>query len=216
MPARELVIYGAAFPDVVKIVGSINARNPSFTIAGFVDDEKAGIDDTYFGYPILGGEEVVPVHRDRGCLFVNNVFGSLDRRRLIAEKLDSHGVAYATLVAPDVDLTLVRIGQGSLISDRASFGAGVVIGNHVGVRMNACINHECVLGDYVFVGPSAVLCGRVRIGEGAYIGAGAVIKDRLTVHAGARIGMGAIVNADVAAGDVVASLPARSVKGLLP
>jgi sugar O-acyltransferase (sialic acid O-acetyltransferase NeuD family) len=211
----ELVIYGASFPDIVKIVDAVNARHRRWVIAGFIDDRKAGRDEGFLGYPIIGGEDVIAEHRDRGRLFINNVFGSPEVRLSVAEKMERHAVEYATLVAPTVDTAFADIGRGCLISDGAGLGAGVVIRDHVAVRMNAVVNHECVVGNHVFVGPSAVICGRVRIEDAVYVGAGAVIKDGVTLHAGSRIGMGAIVNTDVPRGQVVANAPARPVTNLL-
>jgi sugar O-acyltransferase (sialic acid O-acetyltransferase NeuD family) len=215
MAVQDLVIYGASFPDVLKIVASVNDREPTWRIVGFLDDYKFGHENAFFGVPILGGAESIARFRDDGCRFLNNVFGSRDGRLKVAERLDGHQVPYATVAAAGVNLAMATLGEGCLISEGVVFGAGVTVGDHVGIRAQAAVNHESSVGDHAFVGPAAVACGRVSIGAEAMIGAGAVIRDHIHVGDRSRVAMGAVVNADVADDDVVAGNPARSVRGLL-
>jgi len=95
-----------------------------------------------------------------------------------------------------------RIGPGL----RLYHGVGLVlhektvIGRHCVLRHNTTIGmkngpDDCpVLGNNVEVGCNSVLMGKIVIGDGAMIGAGSVVRD------------------DVAAGDVVAGNPARSIR----
>lgn len=95
-----------------------------------------------------------------------------------------------------------RIGPGL----RIYHGVGLVLhektalGHHCVLRHNTTIGmkngpDDCpILGNNVEVGCNSVLMGKIVIGDGAMIGAGSVVRD------------------DVAAGDVVAGNPARSIR----
>jgi len=211
----KLVIYGASYPETVKLVDAINSEKKSWDIVGFLDDVKEGRADSYMDYPILGGEGMIEKYRDQGCYFINNVFGTTQNRRLVTDKLYKYKVNYATLISPKVDTRYVQIGDDCTVLDGVFLGMNVKIGNHVGIRANSSINHDTVVEEYVFIGPGVTICGKVKLGKGSFIGAGAVIKDGLTIGDWSTIGMGSIVNRDVNEGDVVAVPPARSVKNLI-
>jgi sugar O-acyltransferase (sialic acid O-acetyltransferase NeuD family) len=211
----KLVIYGAANPEIVKLVDAINDEKKTWNIIGFLDDVKEGQVDSYMDYPILGGEGMIRKYRDQDCCFINNVFGTTNNRRLVTEKLDKRQVSYATLISPKVDTSYVQFGSDCTVLNGVTLGANVSIGNHVMVRANSSINHDTIVGEYVFIGPGVTICGNVRLGEGSYIGAGAVIKDGLNIGAWSIIGMGSIVNRHVRTGNMVAMPSARSVKNLI-
>lgn len=215
MRLMKLVIYGASYPEIVKLVDAINGEKKTWDIVGFLDDVKEGQIDSYMDHPILGGERMIEKYRDQGCYFINNVFGNTKNRRLVTDKLDKYQVSYATLISPKVNIRYVQIGVDCIVLDGVFLGAKVSIGNHVGIRANSSINHDTIVEENVFVGPGVTICGKVKLEKGAYIGAGAVIKDGLTIGAWSTIGMGSIVNKHVREGDVVAMPAARSVKNLI-
>ena len=103
----------------------------------------------------------------------------------------------------------VEIGDGGCIAPGAIVTAGVRIGRHCIVNVNASISHDCAIGDFVNVNPGAVVCGSVRIGEGAYIGAGAVLRERVTIGAWSTVGAGAVVVRDVPPSVTAVGIPAR-------
>jgi UDP-perosamine 4-acetyltransferase len=61
----------------------------------------------------------------------------------------------------------------------------------------------------VHVATGARLASTVSVGDGAHIGAGATVRQCIAIGAGATVGAGAVVVKDVAAGDVVAGVPAK-------
>ncbi|HWT06815.1 MAG TPA: DapH/DapD/GlmU-related protein, partial [Xanthomonadales bacterium] len=76
----------------------------------------------------------------------------------------------------------------SSVGPRSNIGAGTITANFDGVKKN-----RTEIGADVKVGSNSVLVAPVSLGDGAVTGAGAV------------------VNRDVAAGDRVAGVPARSI-----
>lgn len=108
---------------------------------------------------------------------------------------------------------------------------GCVIGDHVEIGANSCIDRGSIgrtevgegakldnlvhLGHNVRVGPRALLVAQVgvagssRIGEGAMLGGQAGISGHLEVGAGARVGAQGGVISDVPPGATVSGYPAR-------
>ena len=125
-----------------------------------------------------------------------------------------------------------RIESGAIIRDKVEIGDNAVI------MMGAVINIGAVIGEGTMIDTGAVLGGRSTVGKKCHIGAGTVlagvieppsaqpviVEDGVVIGAnavvleGCRIGKGAVVAAgavvveDVAAGVVVAGVPARVIK----
>ncbi|HHL39850.1 MAG TPA: hypothetical protein ENJ37_05040 [Deltaproteobacteria bacterium] len=210
---EDLLIYGASYPDTLKLIGAVNAEAPAFRVAGYLDDLKAGRETSFMGLPILGGGEAIEEYVKRGCLLVNNVFSTTAARRAVAARIEAAGARCATLVHPACDLAGVEVGTGAVVMAGVLFGADVVVGRQAAVRMGAVVNHNNRIGEFAFIGPGVTLCGHVTVGDGAYIGAGAVVKERVRIGAGSVVGAGAVVVGDVADGAVVAGVPARPLRG---
>ena len=212
---KPIVIYGASYPDVVKLIEKINSRKEEWEIIGFLDDVKNKVVDSFMGYPILGGEKVIPVYHNKGCHFIINVSNTSKNKMKVIKKLEKYQVQYATLVSSEVDTRYCEIGMDCLIMDGVRLGANTRIGDHVTLRLNSTLNHDSTIEKNVFIGPGATICGGVKIMEGAWIGAGAIIKNDIVIHPWSIIGMGAVVQKSVPKGDVVAAPPARSIKKLI-
>lgn len=86
------------------------------------------------------------------------------------------------------------------------------------------VGADCMIGPFCYItdhdhGKAAgqtiatqpLVSAPVRIGPGAWLGAGVIVLKGVTIGAGAIIGAGAVVTKDVAAGDVVAGVPGRSI-----
>ena len=56
------------------------------------------------------------------------------------------------------------------------------------------------------------IAGGVSIGDNAWIAPSAVIRDGITVGRNTLVGMGAVVTKDVIENDIVAGVPAKSIK----
>jgi acetyltransferase-like isoleucine patch superfamily enzyme len=118
-----------------------------------------------------------------------------------------------------------RIGAFVEIQKNARIGARCKISSHTFICEGVTVEDECFVGHHVcFIndryprataGPGQLQTEEdwqvvpTHVGRGASIGSGAVILCGLSIGAGATIGAGAVVTRDVAAGAIVAGVPAR-------
>ena len=125
-----------------------------------------------------------------------------------------------------------KIGTFVEIQKNASIGARCKIGSHSFICEGVTIEDECFIGHHVcFINdryPQAVSADGqplgdsdwqvipTRVGPRASIGSGAVILCGVTIGEGAVIGAGAVVTRDVDARQVVAGVPARTLRLLDP
>ena len=113
----------------------------------------------------------------------------------------------------------------------------VVIGNHVEIGANSCVDrgkfsstqigdgckidnlvqigHNCVMGRFCIMAGHSGLAGSVTLGDGVIIGGSASISDHVTIHSGAIVAGGSGVMNDVPAGKTVLGYPAQDSREML-
>jgi sugar O-acyltransferase (sialic acid O-acetyltransferase NeuD family) len=175
-------------------------------VAGFLDDYRAGA--TVRGLPVFA-----PAAAPEGATYVVAIADPSSRRRLVAV-LEGRGLTAATLVHPRATIAPeTTVAPGCVVLAGAYVSSSVVLGSHVQVNYNATVGHDALLDAYTTVFPGGTISGAVHLGEGATVGANAVVLQGRTVGTGAFVGAGAVVTRDVAAGEVVAGVPARKLAG---
>lgn len=207
---KKILIYGASYPDTVRIIEGISKRNNTLTIAGFIDDVKYGIENEFLGYPILGDKNIIDKYCKNHC-FINNVFANTIARKNIYEFLKSKSTNILSVIHENVDVSNCKIGESVFIHNGVLLGSELIIGNNVGVKIGSTISHECTLEDNVFIGPGAILCGRVHVKEGAYIGAGSTILENIIIGKNSTVGAGAVVTKNVTDNKTVVGIPAKEI-----
>jgi len=205
---KPLVIYGAAFFDVIKLIDAINRHTPTWQLLGFVDDAQEVQGKSFMGYPVLGGQECIPALNMQEAHFVNNVHGPKNKK-IVANMLLDRGCRIATLIHPQIDMNYVTTGIGCILPDGCIVGSGTKIGNFVTLRLRVLLSHDVTVEDYVFVGPGAVIGGETKLKEGAFIGAGATVMLYREIGERAVVGAGSVVTKDVPPNVTVAGVPAR-------
>lgn len=206
---RDLVVYGASNPCVLKILDAINKRAPTWNLVGFIDDTPGKSGQLFYGHPILGGRDRIRTFDLEKTSFFNNVFGTMSGRKKVAQILEENGCQLVSLITPGTDLSFTKVGIDVAIEAQVAIDTDVIIGDHSCIKRSASLGHENILDTFVFIGPGVTVCGRVKIHEGAYIGAGSCILPELEIGRGSVVGAGSVVTRNVPPGVTVFGNPAR-------
>ncbi len=165
---------------------------------------------------VLGGDELLGDLRDREitCFAValGGVGDNRPRQRLFELALAA-GLQPLTIVHPRAIVSArATIGRGAQVLAGAVVNTGAVLQTNALINTGAIVEHDCRIGEHAHVSSGACLAGGVEVGVLAHIGAGATVRQGVRIGAGALVGAGAVVVREVAAGAVVAGVPARPLR----
>lgn len=159
------------------------------------------------GYRLLGANRIDPK-----CLMGRHVRIDRPHRLVMGPRCVLQDNVWLSILEPTAEL---RIGAFSFL------GRDV----EIEVCLHMAIGEHCLIGPGVYItdhnhdihcqGPMAAapcIAKPVQIGDDVWVGAKAVILPGVTVGSGAVIAAGAVVTRSVAAGTVVAGVPARPIK----
>ena len=131
---------------------------------------------------------------------------------LIADKIGEH--RFVSVIHPWSQRgRSVCIKAGSMLLGPMSLTARIEVGKHVLINPGCTIAHDCRVGDFSNLSPGVCLAGNVTIGRECFLGTGAIVGPGITIGDGAVIGAGSVVLKDVAAGQKVFGVPAKTPLG---
>ena len=140
--------------------------------------------------------------------------GDSRQRQHAADNCVRAGLEPVTLTAPSAMLSdSVQAGEGTVICAGAIVTTNVTLGRHVHINIGCSVSHDARIGDFATLSPGVRLSGHVIVEEHAFLGTGAIVingsaEKPLVIGANAVVAAGACVTASVAAGSLVAGVPA--------
>lgn len=211
---KDLYIIGAGGfgREVAWLVERINQVEKTWTIKGFIDDNKA-LHGTYEGgYPVLGGCEYLKDLTENTAVVC--AVGSARIRSLIIDKLkDDKQIEFVTLIDPSVQMSeRVKIGVGSIICAGTLLTVDIQVGEHVILNLDCTVGHDAVLEDFVTVYPGVHISGNVRVEKEVELGTGTQIIQGKRIGRESIIGAGAVVIRDIPEKCTAVGNPARVIK----
>ena len=196
---RKLYIVGARGfgREVAWLVERINNNNPTWTIEGFIDDNKKIQGSAVNGYPVVGGTDYLLSMTEE--VWVVCAIGSAKIKKTVIDKLVANPyIQFATLIDPSVIMSeIVTVGEGTVICAGSILTVNISLGKHVIVNLDCTIGHDAVLNDYVTLYPSVTVSGNVTVRECVEIGTGTQIIQGKNICANCIIGAGAVVVKDI-------------------
>ncbi|EKE04080.1 MAG: acetyltransferase (the isoleucine patch superfamily) [uncultured bacterium] len=210
---KQLIIYGAGFLDIIKLIDAINEKKPEWQIIGFLDDQKEEQGKVFLGHPVLGGKELIPeLIKNKNIYFINNCYDEAHKFRDRADLLDHYICKVPNLIHPSIDMRYVKIGKGCILPEGCVVGGGTEIGNYVTVRLKSLISHDVKIEDYSFIGPGVTIGGCAVLKEDCFIGAGTTVLHHKIVGEKSKVGAGAVVTQNISDGITVVGVPAKKIK----
>lgn len=211
---KDLIIIGASGfgREVAWLLERINAKEPTWNLIGFIDDDNKIQGSIINGYKVLGNTESIANYGD--TFFVCAVGASKTREKIITKiKSFKSDIKFATLIDPTVELSkLVKIGEGSIICSHTILTVNIEIGKHVIINLDCTIGHDAVLKDFVTLYPSVNVSGATVIGHGCELGTGMQIIQGKAIGDYSIVGAGAVVIKDIPDNCTAVGSPAKPIK----
>jgi len=175
---------------------------------GFLDDGVTAREVN--GIPVLG-KVADRIHFRDDFFIVGYGNRFMVERHSIFHQMQTEELRFFNAIAPQafVDPN-AKLGIGVVLTPHCAILPNATIGNNCHLCVACTVDHDSILGEGVYLSPGVNLAGAVVIDEGAFVGTNATVGPGVHIGAWAKVGAGAVVLRDVAPGDTVAGVPARS------
>ncbi len=207
-----MIVLGAG--GFAKQLLEVILQTPTFDKPVFFDNRNALEDiDLRHEFTIIRSWEEVSQYFAIDPAFVVGT-GNPSDRRMLFDKAISLGGKPVSVISPKARISSQhsKIGVGVCILDDVVVESYAQIGDGVLLNLKSAVTHDCTIGDFSEVGPMVCVLGKCRVGQEVSIGAGAIVLPALTIGSKAVIAAGAVAANDVAERQVVAGVPAKTIR----
>jgi sugar O-acyltransferase (sialic acid O-acetyltransferase NeuD family) len=209
---KPIAIYGAGgfAREVVALLRDINAAEPTWDIAGFLDDSPDRRGDVLVDVPVLGGVEWLDAHPD--IHLVLGVGSPVAKRRIHA-RTRGRVAGFPTLIHPSVVRTpYVDFGEGAVITAGTILTVDIRVGRFAMLNLHCTVGHDAVIGAFSTLSPGVNLSGHVTVGSGCDIGTGAKVIPGVEIGEWSIVGAGAVVAGSLPGNCTAVGVPARVIR----
>ena len=122
----KYILIGASNPHSIRVFHETQKYNPNIELVGFIDNGPQKIGSSFFGYPVVGGSEVVS-NLNHDYNYVNLITRDCLTRFNTSKEVYKQGARFSNLIHPSVSLSMASVGIGNYIQENVLIQAGVVI-----------------------------------------------------------------------------------------
>jgi sugar O-acyltransferase (sialic acid O-acetyltransferase NeuD family) len=214
MMKEKVVLIGSG--GHAKVVADILREMGTYEIIG-VTVKDTGSHDTFCGYPILGGDEVLPKLINDGVRSVAIGIGGFtdnNLRKRVYTKVKALGFRVVSAIHPRTAISgSASLGEGVVIFPGVIINTEVRVGNNVVIATGSTVDHETTVEDHVLISAGVTIGAYASIREGALIALGAKIVSGIQVGKNALVAAGGVVIENVGENARVFGVPARPRQG---
>lgn len=206
----NIVVLGAG--GHARSVCDVLLAAGEYHILGLVDGRA---EQSFFGLPLLGGDEVLPELLARGeaqGAFV--AIGNNAVRKKLYVVLREMGYTMVSAVSPHAYVSpYATVGHGTAVMHGVVIGPCARVNEGCIINTNASLDHDDQIGAFCHIAPGAALSGGVTVGDGSFLGTGCRVIDGIHIGANVMLGAGATAIRDLPDGVTAVGVPARIIKG---
>tara|TARA_B100002051_G_scaffold275822_1_gene321186 strand:- start:4178 stop:4819 length:642 start_codon:yes stop_codon:yes gene_type:complete len=199
---RPAIILGAG--GHAKVLAEALIQSGS-EVLGFVTPDAVP-EEEFFGYRILGDDDVVKTYNSDDILLANGI-GMLPRQTLrwrLAAQMRKDGYSFVTVRHPSAIVSSdIILYEGVQVMAGAIIQPGCKIGQDSIINTGSQIEHDTTIGDQCHIAPGVTLSGEVHVGDNVHIGTGAQVIQGIKIGEGSVIAAGTTVYKDVPSGMMV-------------
>lgn len=207
-----LIIGGGGHASVV--IDAIE-QEKRYQIVG-VSDTVRKKEEEVMGYPVVGGQEVLPqLYREGLFSSVVVAIGDNYARFKVITLMETIllGVTFPVIIHPTaVIANRVEVQHGTVILANAVVNSRCAIGKGCLLNTGCILEHDGILGDFGSLAPRSVTGGGVHISEFSAIGIGATILENRRIGKHTVIGAGSVVTRDFGDGILAYGIPAKTIR----
>ncbi len=207
---KKILIVGAGGfgRELLQWIRDINAVEPTWQVAGFLDDNLHALDGLDIGCSVVG---TISGWKPQSDEVFALALGSPAAKRAVVASLQARGAAFATVIHPTALVSPYAVyGEGLIMFPFSKLSCQTTVGDHVTI-LSTQIGHDNVIGDFTVVSGGCNILRNVRLGADVFVAAGVCVAQDVVVGDGAYLGLGSVVVKDVAPHTKVFGCPARAV-----
>jgi sugar O-acyltransferase (sialic acid O-acetyltransferase NeuD family) len=197
---------------VIDIIHEMNLISKDIKIIG-ITSNSLSISDSFFGYPILGNDDIFKSYADDKNFFVAMGLGGY-RDNILREKVfqyvKSMGVTFMNVIHPLAIISRTAIlGEGIVIFPGVIINTEVIIGDNTIIATGSTIDHETIIDSNVLVSAGVTVGAYSKIGKYCVLALGSKVISGIDIEQNVLVAAGAVVVSNVMKNKIVFGIPAK-------